>query len=416
MTATVRPKRSNGPRYLTRVAQLPHIPEDERAALEAVEARYAFRVSASYASLIDWSDPGDPIRRLIVPDSGELDDGGRLDACNEASVTVAPGTQHKYPDTALLLCNEVCGGFCRYCFRKRLFMPDNAEANLDVRPGLAYIRAHPEITDVLLTGGDPLLLAPSRLLSIVRELADIEHVQVVRIGSKMPAFDPWVILDRPELTDGLAAVVEGGTRVYLITHFDHPRELTEPARAALERMLRAGVVCANQCPLIRGINDSASILSTLFQHLTLAGAPPYYVFQGRPTAGNRPFDVPITEGFAHVDAARAQVGGLAGRARMVMSHELGKLEVAGLDDEHLYVRVHRAKHPEDRGRFMRYWRDDDATWLDQLTPAADVGPRFRAHSARGPAMPVARRRISPAVSSSRRAGGRARLGSGGRPR
>jgi lysine 2,3-aminomutase len=369
-------------RYVTRVGQLTRLSPAERAALAPVAQRYAFRATRRYLDLIDWDDPHDPIRRLIVPDARELEDWGRLDASNEAAVTVAPGTQHKYPDTALLLCNEVCGGFCRYCFRKRLFMQGNDEVSLDVRPGLAYIAAHTEISDVLLTGGDPLLLSARRLLEIVRAVAAIPHVQVVRIGSKMPAFDPLLLLERRGLIEGLAAVTDGGTRVYLMTHFDHPRELTEDAHALLERMLRAGVACANQCPLIRGINDDADTLAALFQRLCHAGVSPYYLFQGRPTAGNAPFEVPITEGFRAFDAARVRVSGLAGRARMVMSHELGKIEVLGIDDRRMYLRFHRAKHPDDRGRLMLFDRDDDACWLDDLVPVGDVGPRVAARTRR----------------------------------
>ena len=371
-------ERTHAPRFLTRLDQVDQLSTAQREALAQVAARYAFRAPRRYLELIDWDDPNDPIARLIVPHPGELDDWGHLDASNEASITVAPGTQHKYPDTALLLCNEVCGGFCRYCFRKRLFMDGNAEVSLDVRPGVAYIAAHREITDVLLTGGDPLILSPRRLLDIVRSVAAIDHVQVVRIGSKMPAFDPQLLLQRPALIDRLADVVAAGTRIYLVTHFDHPRELSDDARELIDRMLRAGVVCANQCPIVRGINDDADTLVDLFQQLCAAGIAPYYLFQGRPTAGNAPFEVPIAAGFRAFDAARSHVGGLAGRARMVMSHELGKIEVLAVDETSIYLRFHRAKHPDDLGRFMRFVRDDDAYWLDDLEPRGDVGPRVAA--------------------------------------
>lgn len=377
------PTRTRTPpsRFLTRLDQLEQLTPGEQEVLERVAERYTFRAPRRYLDLIDWRDPDDPIRRLIVPQPGELEDGGRLDASNEASITVAPGTQHKYPDTALLLCNEVCGGFCRYCFRKRLFMQGNTEVSLDTGPGLAYIATHPEITDVLLTGGDPLMLSPDRLLSIVRAVAAIEHVQVVRIGSKMPAFDPGLVLERTDLIDGLAAVVADGTSVYLVTHFDHPRELGDEAAALLRRMQSASLACVNQCPIVRGINDDADTLAALFQQLCRAGVAPYYLFQGRPTAGNAPFDVPIVAGYRAFDTARSRVSGLAGRARMVLSHELGKLEVAGVDGARLYLRFHRAKHPDDRGRFMTFERNDDAYWLDDLVPCGDVGPRVAAMAA-----------------------------------
>jgi lysine 2,3-aminomutase len=369
-------------KYLTRIAQLPHLGDEERAELEAVAARYAFRANDYYLGLIDWSDPFDPIRQLIIPRPEELQEWGHLDASNEASITVARGTQHKYPDTALLLCNDVCGAYCRYCFRKRLFIKGNLETSRDVSEGLDYIAAHSEITDVLLTGGDPLLLAPRKLLDIVNRLRDIAHVRVIRIGSKMLAFNPWVVLDHPELLEGLSRVSSGTQRVYLVNHFDHPRELTEFATEALEAVQRAGVACANQCPLVRGINDSADTLTELFNALAARGVTPYYVFQGRPTAGNAPYEVPIVEGFGALDEARTRVSGLAGRARMVMSHELGKIEVLAVDQAHIYLRFHRAKHPEDRGRFMVFERNETAYWLDDLVPVGEVGPNVRRHLGR----------------------------------
>jgi len=360
-------------RHVTRVAKLTQVPEAERERLAEVERRFAFRVNDYYLGLIDWDDPDDPIRQLVIPRTEELSGWGRLDASNEASVTVTRGVQHKYADTALLLCNEVCGAYCRYCFRKRLFMNDNDEATLDVSRGLTYIRNHPEITNVLLTGGDPLLMAPAKLLGIVRAVRDIPHVRIVRIGSKMPAFNPWVILDHPELLEGLGELSTPERRIYLMTHFDHPRELTEPARTALDQVLHAGVIATNQCPLIRGVNDDPDTLAELWRELSFLGVPPYYLFQGRPTEGNEPYELPLARTFQIFDAARRKVSGLAGRARLVMSHETGKVEVLGLDDRRFYFRYHRAKDPADAGRFFACERDDEACWLDDLVASPGFG-------------------------------------------
>ncbi len=369
----------NRVRYLTRIDQLTGIPEKDREELAEVEKKYVFRMTDYYASLIDWSDPHDPIRQLVIPRPEELNEWGRLDASNEKSVTVARGTQHKYPDTAVLLCNEVCGAYCRYCFRKRLFMDDNDEVSLDVSEGIEYIRSHPEITNVLLTGGDPLLMAPKKLLSVIERLREIEHVQIVRIGTKMTAFNPWVILDQPALVEGLSRLSTPKKRIYLMNHFDHPRELTGPVLEALDHLIKAGVICTNQCPMVRGVNDSVEVLTELFRKLSFAGVPPYYIFQGRPAEGNEPYEVPIARGFRLFEQARRQVSGLAARARMAMSHEVGKVEILGLDEEHLYMRFHRAKFTADRGRFMIFKLDEEAYWLDDLIPASDVGQNVRRH-------------------------------------
>jgi KamA family protein len=360
-------------RYITSVDDLQHLPEEAREPLRQVSQQFAFRTNSYYLGLIDWSDPADPIRKLVSPDAGELSEWGRLDASNEGSVTVARGLQHKYPHTALLLVNEVCGAYCRYCFRKRLFMNDNDEASLDISEGLEYIRSTPSVTNVLLTGGDPLILGTRRLLQVIEQLRAIDHVEIIRIGSKMPAFDPWRILNDDALVEGLSRFSTPDKRIYLMAHFDHPRELTEPAVEGLKRLIAAGVICVNQCPLLRGINDDVDVLEELYNRLSYIGVPPYYLFQGRPTAGNEPYEVPMVEGYRIFEEAKSRVSGLAKRARFCMSHETGKLEIVGVDERHIYLRYHRAKDPRNEGRFLVCHRDDEAFWLDQLHPVKGLG-------------------------------------------
>lgn len=237
--------------------------------------------------------------------------------------------------------------------------------------------AHPDITNVLLTGGDPLLLSTSRLAGILGALRAIPHVKIIRIGTKMPAFNPWRVLDDQDLLDVLGRYSTSRQRIYVMTHFDHPRELTDPAIECIDRLIRAGVVCTNQCPMIRGVNDDAGVLSELYRQLSWIGCPPYYLFQMRPTAGNESYAVPIVQGWEIFREALRYGSGLARRARFVMSHETGKIEVAGVDARYLYLRYQRAKDPCNRGRFLVYKRNDDARWLDDLEPAEpDSTPRF----------------------------------------
>ena len=364
-------------RYVKKIASLDQVPEDQRELLEKVSQRYVFRANDYYLGLIDWDDPADPIKKLIIPDERELSDWGKIDASNEAAVTVARGCQHKYTDTALLLVNEVCGAYCRYCFRKRLFMDDNDETSLDITDGLEYIRSHSEITNVLLTGGDPLIMSTRRILDIIGMVRDIPHVSIIRIGTKMPAFNPWRILDDDELVEGLSRLSTPDNRIYVMAHFDHPRELTEPAIEGLDRLIRAGVICVNQCPLLRGINDDPDILAEMCKKLSFVGAPPYYIFQGRPTAGNEPYELPIVEGYFIIEEAKKQLSGLEKRARFCMSHETGKIEILAVDEERIYLRYHRAKRAEDKSRFMVFHRDDKAYWLDQLVPYDQPLPEER---------------------------------------
>jgi lysine 2,3-aminomutase len=353
-------------RYLHRLDQIEKLSPSERAELGRVAGRYAFRANDYYLGLIDWRDPEDPIRRLVVPHAEELRDGGSLDASDEAAVTVSRGVQHKYRDTALLLCTEVCSAYCRYCFRKRLFMEENDEVPSDLSAGLEYVSAHSEIAHVVLSGGDPLSLGTPRLREILEALLAIPHVETIRIGSKIPAFDPWRILDDPELQELLEASCTPRKRIYLMAHFDHPRELTDAAVDAIAACLRAGVICANQNPLLRGINDDAEVLAALFRKLTAIGCPPYYLFQGRPTVGNEPYAVPLVRGFRIFRDALRRGSGLESRVRFVMSHATGKLEVLGVDDERILLRYHRAADPAQFGRILVCKRDDAACWLDDL--------------------------------------------------
>ncbi len=364
----VRRRRKRGVSYIRSVSQIAGIPADQRALLEKVSQQYVFRANDYYLGLIDWKDPRDPIKQLIIPRQEELSEWGQLDASNEESVTVARGVQHKYTDTVLLLCNEVCGAYCRYCFRKRLFMDENDEVTNDVSLGIQYISRHPEVTNVLLTGGDPLLMSVRRLSDIFDQLRDIPHVKIIRIGSKMPAFDPWRILEDPELQSAFRTYSTAEKRIYLMTHFDHPRELTEEAVDGIACCLENGVICANQCPLIKGVNDDADVLAEMYSKLSFIGCPPYYLFQGRPTAGNEPYEVPLVRGWTIFQEAIRQGSGLARRARFCLSHETGKVEVLAIDDRRIYLRYHQAKDPANLGRFMVYQRDDEAYWLDQLKP------------------------------------------------
>jgi KamA family protein len=356
-------------RYIKKLEAIPQLSEAERAALQPVADAYAFRVSDYYLKLIDWNDPRDPIRQLVIPREDEMGDWGKLDASNEAANTVMRGVQHKYPDTALLLCNEVCGAYCRYCFRKRLFMNENDEASKDLTEGFDYIRKHPEITNVLLTGGDPLLLSTRRLAEIIGTLREIEHVKIIRIGTKMTAFNPFRVLDDPALLEMIEKYSTPRKRLYIMNHFDHPRELTEEAVASIDKLIRAGAIMTNQCPIIAGINDDPAVLSEMFRQLSWIGCPPYYVFQGRPTAGNDPYKVSIVRGWEIFREALRHGAGLARRARFVMSHETGKVEILAVDDTQIYLRYHRAKDADLRGRFLVYQRNDDAYWLDDLEPA-----------------------------------------------
>ncbi|MBD3346323.1 MAG: KamA family radical SAM protein [Chitinivibrionales bacterium] len=352
------------PKYITKLDQLMHLIPQERKALKPVCEKYPFRTNDYYLSLINWDDPDDPIRRIIIPDTRELKVWGRLDASDERKNTKAPGLEHKYEDTALLLVNDVCGGYCRFCFRKRLFMHLNDEVTRDIGPALEYIRDHNELTNVLLTGGDPLILSTNKLSKIIHGIRQIDHVKIIRIGSKMPAFNPFRILNDRSLLEVFNKYSLPEKRIYLMTHFNHPRELTPQALDAMALIQKTGVIVCNQTPLLKGINDDPHVLAELFKKLSFAGIPPYYVFQGRPTSGNHPFAVPVEKSFRIFELARMECSGLAKRARLVMSHSTGKIEILGISRHKVYFRYHRAYHPQKKAGFMEFESNPRAYWFD----------------------------------------------------
>lgn len=355
------------PEYVNDIERVAGLTADERLSLKEVTRWFAFRASEYYLHLIDWNDAGDPIRRLVMPDPGELNTWGELDPSSEERYTVAPGVQHKYRQTALMLVSDMCGGFCRFCFRKRLFVHDDSEVAFDPAEGLEYIRNHPEISNVLMSGGDPLMLSTSRLEAIVSALRSIDHVRIIRIGSKLPAYNPFRITGDPALLRMIARHSTPERRIYIMTHFDHPRELTGDARAAIAQLQQSGAVLMNQTPLIRGVNDNPGVLAELFNELSYAGISPYYVFQCRPSIGNRIYTVPVEEAYRIFEMARALCSGLAKCARFVMSHASGKIEVAGTTADEIVFRYNQAAEPDDIGRVMVYPRNPQAHWFDDYT-------------------------------------------------
>lgn len=352
------------PRYINKLDQVAGLSVAERDQLAPVAEKFAFRTNEYYQSLIDWNDPDDPIRRIVMPDIQELDEFGDMDASDEHSYTALKGLEHKYGDTALLLVNNVCGAYCRFCFRKRLFTDGNDEVTNDITDAVEYIRDHPEINNVLLSGGDPLIMSTGKLARIIQQLRDIQHVRIIRIGTKMTAFDPYRILNDPSLLEMLSQYSLPDRKIFVMAHFNHPRELTEPALKGLQLLQKAGAITVNQSPLIRGVNDKPEIIAELFGRLSYNGVVPYYLFLCRPTLGNEPYMVPIEKGLEIFEEARRRLAGLAKQARLCMSHRTGKVEVVGKMNNKIVFRYHRAPNPLDCGRVMVFDSDPTAAWFD----------------------------------------------------
>jgi len=361
-------------KYVTSIEQLEQLSEQEIAKLKKVTDKFSFRANGYYLSLIDWDDPDDPIRTIIVPHSQELDEWGRLDPSDEHTYTVMPGLEHKYNSTVVFLVSNVCDGICRYCFRKRVFIEPQSAYLRDIPAAMQYVAEHTEINNVLLTGGDPLVLTTSKLENIIRQLRQIEHVEIIRIGTKTPAFNPYRIIDDPTLLQMIETYSTERKKIYVMTHFVHPRELTDVAVKGVHLLARAGAMIANQTPLIRGLNDSPKVMAELLAKLSFIGAAPYYIFQCRPALGNKAYTVPIEQGYEIVEQAKSLVSGLGKRARYTMSHSTGKIEVVGKTKDFVYFRYHRAADDADSGRFMVFKSNPNAYWLDDYNEMVDDCP------------------------------------------
>lgn len=239
---------------------------------------------------------------------------------------------------------------------------------------MEYIKEHTEITNVLLTGGDPLVLSTSKLENIIRQLRQIDHVGIIRIGTKIPAFNPYRIIGDPSLTDMIEKYSTGQKKIYIMTHLFHPKELTKPAVKSLNLLQNAGAMIANQTPLIKGLNDKPEILAELLDKLSSIGAIPYYIFQCRPALGNKAYILGIEKGYEIVERAKSLVSGLAKRARYAMSHSTGKIEIVGKTKDFVFFKYLRAANDENSGRFMVFKSNPNAYWLDDYTEQVDDYP------------------------------------------
>lgn len=276
-------------------------------ALRAVSDRYEMLVSAYYLGLIDPDDPDCPIRKQALPDLAELDTRGdeRPDPIGDKAHAPTEILVRRYPDRALLFPTYRCPMFCRYCFRKVALNAEPIRLHHALPAALDWLRANPAVREVILSGGDPLMLSTRRLAELIGGLRAIPSVTRVRIHSRMPVTLPM------RIDDALVETLGGPEAVFLIAHFNHPRELTPEARAAIRRLRAAGVMVLNQAVLLAGVNDAVDTLAALFRGLVDWGVLPYYLHHPDMTPGTQHFRVSLDRGRAMVRALRGHLTGLA---------------------------------------------------------------------------------------------------------
>ncbi len=301
------------------------VSDDEASAIEQLKDVYRWSITPYYASLMDPDDPNCPIRLQAVPSSkeGVVADGADVDPVGDQYFRKTNRVVHKYPDRVIFLVTSVCPVYCRHCTRKFHTTTVGSESYFEQGEAvswdddLAYIREHTEIRDVLLTGGDPLMYSDSRLEKLLKALREIEHVEIIRIGSRFPVLLPQRIT--PEFCEMLSQYHP----VWLNTHFNHPKEITPEAAEACDRLLRAGVPVGNQTVLLKGVNDSPELMRRLMLDLVKIRVRPYYLYHCDNVVGVSHFMTSIEQGQEIYDAMQGFSTGFA-VPQYVLTTELGK--------------------------------------------------------------------------------------------
>lgn len=316
-----------------------------------------------YLDLIDPEDPEDPIRKMAIPSISEFDMDGDFDTSGEQHNTKMQGLQHKYDATALILSTNKCAMYCRHCFRKRLVGTQTTETVSFINDVVDYIKSHPEINNVLISGGDSFLIDTSLIKEYLEQLSQIEHLDFIRFGTRTPVVFPERIYNDSDLLDALKEATDK-KQIYVVTQFNHPKELTQEAMQAVRALKETGVVVNNQTVLLKGVNDEPAVLAELQNDLVRKGIVPYYIFQCRPVKGVvNQFQLSLKEGAHIVNEARKLMNGHSKRSRYCMSHETGKIEILGMLGDEMLFKYHQSKDASKSGEIFTKRLEPNQAWL-----------------------------------------------------
>ncbi|WP_330619586.1 KamA family radical SAM protein [Vallitalea pronyensis] len=338
--------------------------DEEQMMFEDITIKHPFCTTKYYLSLINQDDANDPIRKMQIPSFGEKSEEGAFDTSGESENTKMQGLQHKYRTTALLLATNSCAMYCRHCFRKRLVGLSNQEVLSNLENALSYIKAHKEINNVLITGGDAFFL-PTEILEVFMEkFSQVDHLNYIRFGTRLPVVLPDRIIQDERLVKALKTYSKK-KQIYVVTQFNHPRELTTKAAAGIQTLKDAGIIVNNQTVLLKGVNDEPEVLAQLMKDLVKHGVNPYYLFQCRPVKGvKHSFQLPFVKGVKVVEEAKKYLSGHAKRFKFVMSHKTGKIEILGEFDKRILFKYHQAPKQSDMGTIFSVKVTEKQGWLD----------------------------------------------------
>ncbi len=342
-----------------------NLTEEEITQMDRILEQFPMTVTRYYLSLINREDPKDPIRRMCIPTISENDLSGTFDTSGEESNTLMPGLQHKYTQTAMILSTNRCAMYCRHCFRKRLVGVPNDEILENFDKMAAYIDQHTEITNVLISGGDAFLINNRAIRRYLETFTAIDHLDLIRFGTRTPVVFPARIYDDPELLD-IIREYSAKKQIYVVTHFNHPNEFTAESKKAIKALQAAGAVVRNQTVLLKGVNDHPETMAKLLKLLTSWGIVPYYIFQCRPVSGvGAHFQVPLRDGYQIVEEAKYLQNGQGKGIRYVLSNTKGKIEILGpIDENRMVFKYHQSKYPENRGKILIQEIAPGQAWID----------------------------------------------------
>ncbi|NQT65037.1 MAG: KamA family radical SAM protein [FCB group bacterium] len=335
--------------------------------LKKIIARHPMSITRHYLSLIDLDDPDDPLKKMVIPTINEMDIAGSYDTSGEKHNTKFIGFQHKYRQTALILSTHRCAAYCRFCFRKRMVGRSKDEIFQNIDRAVNYIIKHNEINNVLITGGDPLMLSTKMLERFLEKISSIPHIDFIRFGTKVPVYLPQRIYEDRELLSILKSYSNSKKQIYFVVQIDHSHEITPELIKAVNMLKRSGIIINNQTVLMKGINDSPDVLAELQNKLVAIGINPYYVFQCRPVKRvKNHFQIPIYDGYNIVEQAKRKLNGHSKRFKFIMSHKTGKIEIIGIMNDEIYFKYHQAKDVRNEGRIFKRRLNKTAGWLDEF--------------------------------------------------
>ncbi len=363
---------ANNVNSLEKLKQYIYLTVEEENSMQKVLDNHPMNIPRYYLSLINPDNPQDPIRKLAIPSVDELVMAGQMgettgDPYGDDKHNKGNGILHKYPYSALIVATEYCSMYCRHCFRKRLVGLPNDKTVENFQNAARYIAKHQEITNVIISGGDPMMLPTKVIAKMLEALKDISHVNYVRIGTRTPVVYPLRYFDN-ELIEVLRDFNQHKT-LYIPTHFNHANEITDLSEEAVMRIRNAGITVNNQAVFLNGVNDTVQDLKDLMNGLVRIGVNPYYLYQCMPvTRVRHHFQVPLKRGVDIVSEAKRSLDGYAKRFKFIMGHDIGKIEICGRKDDILVMsQIHsRPEHPEEASRILMGHLTENAGWLEDL--------------------------------------------------